>query len=277
MNATPIQTAAIIAALVAGMAMADDKPVTTGSIEGTVAIDASGALVTPSLARAAVYLSSAPALDGRLAVDSGAEATAEQIAARPRIGQRNKAFVPDFLIVQLGTWVEFPNWDEFSHNVFSRSAAAPPFDLDRYPFGQSKAYQFTKVGVVQVFCNIHPQMRATVVVTPNRYSAAVSAEGRFTIADVPAGTYEVVVWHGRCDEQKQTVQVKAGEAATVKAELKLNVSQALSGTPKHRPGTGVLRGLGVKRETLNLPVVEQSHPACCPDPAGKAPDHETAD
>lgn len=57
--------------------------------------------------------------------------------------------------------MEFPNWDNFRHNVFSKSKAAPPFDLERYPYGESKSYQFTKLGVVQIFCNIHPNMRAT--------------------------------------------------------------------------------------------------------------------
>jgi hypothetical protein len=44
-------------------------------------------------------------------------------------------------------------------------------------------------------------------------------------------------------------------------------SSILANDPPHRPQSyGVARGLGVKREVLNLPVVHDSHPAPTADP-----------
>src|SRR5437867_4173159 len=89
-------------------------------IGGNISLTAGGANQSQELSRAVVYFDAHPALSG----------DARRDEPRPQIVQRDKAFVPDLLVVPQGTTVEFPNWDPFSHNVFSRSRAAP-FDLDR--------------------------------------------------------------------------------------------------------------------------------------------------
>ena len=72
------------------------------------------------------------------------------------IQQRNKHFVPDLIAITAGQEVTFPNTDTILHNVFSRSSVRP-FDLGQYKKGQSKTKSFPKVGVVDVYCNIHPR------------------------------------------------------------------------------------------------------------------------
>ena len=109
------------------------------TVSGTLT-PAGGAFQNVDLARSVVYLESNPAIPSE-AADAG---------RRPQIAQHGKAFTPDFLVVPVGSTVEFPNWDPFSHNVFSRSRAAS-FDLERYGQGQSKNYTFNNAGVVQLF------------------------------------------------------------------------------------------------------------------------------
>lgn len=251
------------------------------AITGTVTIDAPGALIKPNVARVVVYLDSHPKLDPPAPEETEEAEAAEgqlhdaqtPLSQRPQIAQRNKAFVPDLLVVTKYTWVEFPNWDQFSHNVFSRSKDAPPFDLDRYPYGTSKSYQFTKLGVVQVFCNIHPQMRATVVVVPNRYFAQTDASGNFAINDVPPGEYELVTWHPQCAEHRQAIHVEPDAVEPVAVTLEQNLNKVLTEQRRRDHGAeGVMRGLSVRKDKLNLPVVEESHPACHPD----TPDTQTA-
>ena len=140
---------------------ASTRPAAGGTITGKITIGGNWSLQKPDLTRVVVYLASNPSLDSDVPP-----------AGHATIAQRHKAFVPNFAVVARGTTVEFPNWDDFEHNVFSISKAAPAFDLDRYPRGQSKSRVFDKVGVVQLFCNIHPFMRAMVVVTPNSYFLA---------------------------------------------------------------------------------------------------------
>lgn len=219
------------------------------SIKGKVSISGGFGFQKPDLSRVVVYIASDPRLDA-------------QPTTRATVSQRNKAFTPNFVVIPRGTEVEFPNWDKFDHNVFSRSAAAPAFDLDRYPYGKSKTRTFEKLGVVQVFCNIHPQMRAVIYVTPNRYFARADDDGNFEIKDVPPGTYDVVAWNERCDEQKQTVEIKDGIATELNFALNESHDRAISSSDTGRKNYGgIEKGLGVKREKLNLPVVTDVHDA----------------
>lgn len=237
--------------------IASTRPVRGGTISGKVTIGGEWSLQKPDLTRVVVYLASNPSLDSN--VPPTGHAT---------IAQRHKSFVPNFAVVARGTTVEFPNWDDFEHNVFSISKAAPAFDLDRYPRGQSKSRVFDKVGVVQLFCNIHPFMRAMVVVTPNAYFSRADAGGRFVIPDVPAGKYQLVAWQERCDEQRTDVTI-GGPGTTVDLSIDLrekgrSIISSEAAPPDN--GYGVESGMGIKREKLNLPVVKDSHPAPDPEP-----------
>jgi plastocyanin len=236
---------------------ASTRPAAGGTIRGKVTIGGDWSLQKPDLTRIVVYLASNPSLDSDVPP-----------AGHATIAQRHKAFVPNFAVVARGTTVEFPNWDDFEHNVFSISKAAPAFDLDRYPRGQSKSRVFDKVGVVQIFCNIHPFMRAMVVVTPNAYFARADADGRFVIPDVPVGKYELVAWQERCDERRTEVTI-GGPGTTDEVSIELRERGRSVVSSEAAPldnGYGVESGMGIKREKLNLPVVKDSHPAPDPEP-----------
>ena len=88
-------------------------------------------------------------------------------------------------MVQRGTSIAFPNKDNIYHNVFSLSSGNS-FDLGLYNSGgEAKTHTFTEPGSVDVYCNIHPQMAASVLVVPNRHFAKVKPDGTFEIAGVP--------------------------------------------------------------------------------------------
>ena len=124
------------------------------------------------------------------------------------LDQKGHRFVPRILAVVVGQSVEFRNSDNVFHNVFSYS---PPkrFDLGRYPRGKSKKLSFPKPGLVQIFCDIHSDMRADLVVVPSRRYAYVDAEGRFAIQGVPPGRHTVAVWLPRSGERTMVVDVPA--------------------------------------------------------------------
>jgi plastocyanin len=216
-------------------------------ITGVVSVAAAGQ--DPS--RLVVFLDADPSL-----------APAPPDAPRPQIVQKGKAFVPDLLVVSQGTTVEFPNWDPFSHNVFSRSQAAS-FDLDRYGQGESKSVTFNNVGLVQIFCNIHPQMKASLLVVPNRYFARADAQGRFAIRDVPPGRYVLIGWGLRAGEQRQTIDLPPQGLRNVAIALAGTATRETPPEPRDPVSRdpGVARGLGVKRERLNLPVIQDLHSA----------------
>ncbi len=113
-------------------------------------------------------------------------------AKKPAMIQRNKTFVPHVLVVQTGTTVDFPNLDPLYHNVFSYSRAKR-FDLGRYEQGKSKAVKFGEAGVIDVFCEIHENMHAYVIVLDTPWFTSTGADGSFKL-EVPAGDYKIFSW-----------------------------------------------------------------------------------
>ena len=116
---------------------------------------------------------------------------------RYRLVQKNKRFVPHILVVPLGAVVDFPNDDPFFHNVFSLFNGKR-FDLGLYEAGTTRGVTFNSPGVSYIFCNIHPQMSAVVIVTQSPYYAISSATGDFAINNVLPGRYQLNIWDERC-------------------------------------------------------------------------------
>lgn len=132
--------------------------------------------------------------------------------------QRHQQFVPRVLAVPVGTTVDFPNSDQVLHNVFSASPAKR-FDLGMYPQGESRSTTFDSPGVVHVQCNVHSRMEGFVVVHTNPYAAVTDAHGGYTIPNVPAGSYQVRVWHEDAAEQRLPVTVQDGEVLPLDVQL----------------------------------------------------------
>jgi plastocyanin len=135
------------------------------------------------------------------------------------IEQNGKRFVPSWAVVQRGTSIAFPNNDNIYHNVFSLSSGNQ-FDLGLYNSGgEPKAHTFNEPGAVDVYCNIHPQMAASVLVVPNKLFAKVKADGSFEIPGVPSGRRKVVAWAPGSRFISDWVEVGAGSAVDVNLRL----------------------------------------------------------
>lgn len=137
------------------------------------------------------------------------EGTRGAKAAELEIVTQRKEFSPNILVAPVGSQVSFSNRDPFNHNVFSRSDEAP-FDLGLYGRDQSRVVRFLKPGIARVYCNIHAQMWAVVVVVDGPYVARPGADGAFRIANVPPGTYRLQVWHERGGQTTRMLDVGPG-------------------------------------------------------------------
>ena len=122
--------------------------------------------------------------------------------AHAAVRQRNKTFEPEVLSIVAGTTVDFPNDDTIYHNVFSLSKAKP-FDLGIYEQKASRSVTFDRPGLVKVYCNIHPNMVAYVLVLANPHFTVTDPRGHFTIPDVPLGAATVRSWYARSREQPE--------------------------------------------------------------------------
>ncbi len=138
-----------------------------------------------------------------------------------RITQKGAIFTPHVSPVLVGTTVEWPNNDEIYHNVFSMSEAKP-FDLELYRAPVVKSITFDKPGRVDVFCSIHANMHCVVLVLENPYFALADDRGRYSITNVPPGTYQLKAWHERLPAQVRQIVVPTN--GVVKADFVLGIT-----------------------------------------------------
>jgi plastocyanin len=189
---------------------------------------------------AATGTASADQLTGRIEWKTRGDATPAQavVYAEPldraapsapgkgTIQHRNKTFLPHVIAVPAGSTIAFPNDDPIFHNAFSLSQP-DPFDMGLYRAGASKQRAFGKPGVYHVFCNIHPQMAAFLVVAPTPYVTLAGQDGAWRL-DVPSGKYRVTAISERT--APVTVEVSVSGTAATASGLVLDES-AFAATP----------------------------------------------
>ncbi|MGH9316703.1 MAG: carboxypeptidase regulatory-like domain-containing protein [Thermoanaerobaculia bacterium] len=119
-----------------------------------------------------------------------------------------KKFTPHVVAAPRAVAVEFPNEDPIYHNVFSVSGSNR-FDLGLYRSGVSRTKEFDQPGLVQVYCNIHPQMIGYVMIVDSDCFAVTGRDGSFRFRDIPAGDYELKAWHEEGGETRLPLTVRA--------------------------------------------------------------------
>lgn len=197
-----------------------DAPRAVGSVQGTLRVLAAPASAPPMLspyARRRYEPPVRPNGSGRAPESDAviyilvADAATPAAPAPTRIVQRDRAIRPRVTVVSTGSKIEFPNEDEVFHNIFSLSDAKP-FNLGRYAPGDSRAVVFEEPGLVRLFCDIHSDMEASVLVLSTPFFARPDSEGRFQISDVPAGRHILVAWHASAGSDSRDIVVTAGSA-----------------------------------------------------------------
>jgi plastocyanin len=123
-----------------------------------------------------------------------------------QIQQQDRSFVPDMVVVPVGSTVSFPNLDAIFHNIFSLSKPRH-FDLGNYPKGETRTVTFPEPGIVYVYCHLHPNMSASIVVSPSKWYAKAGDDGHFVLPSVPPGKYKVTAWHKAAGFVSQSITV----------------------------------------------------------------------
>jgi len=137
--------------------------------------------------------------------------TGKTSTAKAEMGQRDRQFSPQLLVVQTGTAVNFPNFDTVRHHVYSFSPIKV-IDIKLYSGTPAEPVVFDKPGVAALGCNIHDRMSAHIVVVDTPTFARTDDKGQASF-DLPAGEHAVKAWH-------------AGQKSPMLQALKLDVPAA---------------------------------------------------
>lgn len=121
---------------------------------------------------------------------------------KPILSQRRCEYAPHVMIVPFGCALEIANDDPILHNVHAYESGESPrsiFNIAQPMQGQRttiKATYFKKPGLVVTTCDAgHPWMSNYIMVAPHPYYAVTDSSGKFTLTDIPPGTYTLTMWH----------------------------------------------------------------------------------
>ncbi|HHT9119440.1 MAG TPA: carboxypeptidase regulatory-like domain-containing protein [Candidatus Hypogeohydataceae bacterium YC41] len=140
------------------------------------------------------------------------------------LDQKGETFVPHVLVVPVGGSVELRNSDSEMHNLHSLSVKNASFNEGIPEGGTAIFKKFDKVEAVRVGCDIHKEMSAWIVVRDNPYYALTDENGHFSIAEIPPGTYQLLLWHEDLDKMERdgfATDVTIDPSATLEVDFYL--------------------------------------------------------
>ena len=128
---------------------------------------------------------------------------------------------PHVLIARVGQTVKILNPDGTLHNVHVFSQVNDEFNqaMPAYQTEIERVFDKVETEPFAIKCDVHPWMNAFGVVLDHPYAAVTAADGSFSIPNLPAGTYQVQVWHELLGAQTHQVTVTEGGAATLDLAL----------------------------------------------------------
>jgi len=134
---------------------------------------------------------------------------------------RGKALIPHVLAIPAGSTVQFPNDDPISHNLFSLSTGNS-FDLGLYRRGAGKSETFDHPGLINVYCNVHPNMSAVIHVMATPYYVFADPAGNYAVTDVPPGRYRLLAWNEIGGQTETAVDVASSGSVSGNLSLTLD-------------------------------------------------------
>ncbi len=153
-----------------------------------------------------------PALVSLEPLAEAASAAPDREAPAPPvvIDQFAYTFLPPLAIALRGQLVRFGNSDDGDHNVRVTQAETRAVVVNAdMKHNNEIEHRFEHTGPYTVRCEIHPAMKALILVVSHPYAAIADARGSFRVEDIPEGSYVLTAW-GVAGERflQQDVQVR---------------------------------------------------------------------
>jgi plastocyanin len=132
------------------------------------------------------------------------------------IDQDGCIYTPRVVGVMVGQDLEITNSDPLLHNIKATPTENRPFNVSQPREGMTSTRTFaTPEVMVPLECSVHGWMNAYVGVVEHPYFAVTGADGSFTISGLPAGTYQVEIWHESLGTQTGEATVAADGSASL--------------------------------------------------------------
>ncbi len=128
------------------------------------------------------------------------------------LDQDGCVYKPHVMGIMVGQTYRILNNDGILHNIHTLPKINPAFNRGQPAAVKEMTTNFPKPeNMFQVKCDVHPWMSAYIGVFTHPFFSVTSADGKFTIPNLDAGTYEITAWHERLGTQTASVTVTGNE------------------------------------------------------------------
>ncbi len=132
---------------------------------------------------------------------------------KEKLDQQQCIFLPHVVVAPLGATLEVMNSDKVLHNVRAQAGDVRLFNYAMPIPGHVVPTRLTQPGTFKLSCDVHPWMRAWLVVLQTPAYAVSGADGTYKISDVPPGKHKVRIWHERLGERDAEIEIPPGGTA----------------------------------------------------------------
>ncbi len=167
---------------------------------------------TKGIANVFVYLLKAQKVHPKLKESAAKEVVFDQQGCR---------FTPHALLVRTDQLVRVKSNDSCAHNTKTeptRNQSVNLFLTANDRTGLEIKNKLPEPKPIEVHCSVHPWMKAQWLILDHPYAAISDEQGKFIIADLPAGDHDFLIWHERIGyitkteaERKHRVSIVAGK------------------------------------------------------------------
>ncbi|MCA1826814.1 MAG: carboxypeptidase regulatory-like domain-containing protein [Myxococcales bacterium] len=137
---------------------------------------------------------------------------------KQKLDQQSCVFVPHVMVAPIGSTLDVVNSDKALHNVRAQAGDVKLMNYAMPIPGHVVPTKLKKEGIFKVNCDVHPWMRAWIVVLPTQAYAITDETGAYKIAGVQPGKHKVKVWHERLGEKETEIEIVAGQSAKYDVE-----------------------------------------------------------
>jgi plastocyanin len=129
---------------------------------------------------------------------------------KEKLDQQTCQYVPHVVVAPVGTTLDVVNSDNVLHNVRVTEGNTKLFNYAMPIKGHVVPTRLRKEGIYKVGCDVHPWMRAWLLVLGTATYAITDENGQYKLEGLPPGKHKVKIWHERLGEKEQEIEI--GEA-----------------------------------------------------------------